>query len=100
MLYSIIKKEVNLFIKHLTIDLKVKEGHFLKRSAYPNRNLYGDEDPLQNGSGKLYDESGKLKFEGEFLNDKKDGQGIEYYSNGQIKELGSYKDDRHYGKMR
>ena len=35
--------------------------------------------------GKEYDYDGKLKFEGEYLNDERNGKGKEYYSNGNFK---------------
>ena len=33
---------------------------------------------------------GKLEYEGEYLNDEKNGKGKEYYSNGNIKFEGGY----------
>ena len=43
----------------------------------------------RNGKGKYY-EDGKLTYEGEFLNGKKNGKGIEYDKNGNILFEGEY----------
>ena len=46
-----------------------------------------------NGKGKLYDR-GQLIFEGEFVNEKKNGKGIEYDGLGSILFEGEYRNDR------
>ena len=43
-----------------------------------------------NGKGKEYNREGKLSFEGEFLDGKKNGFGKEYYSNGNLRFEGIY----------
>ena len=45
-----------------------------------------------NGTGKVkeYDFNGKLKFEGEYLNGKRNGKGKEYDFNGKLKFEGEY----------
>ena len=68
----------------------------------------------RNGKGKEYYEDGKLRFEGEYLNDKEwignryddngnilyklnnniNGDGKEYYENGKLKFEGEYKYDK------
>ena len=42
------------------------------------------------GRGKEYDRSGKLLFEGEYLNGKKHGKGKEYDFFGELKFEGEY----------
>ena len=37
-----------------------------------------------NGKGKEYSYNGKLEFEGEYLNGKRNGFGKEYYPDGKI----------------
>ena len=41
---------------------------------------------LKNGKGhvKEYDDYGNIKFEGEYLNGKRNGKGKEYYKNGKL----------------
>ena len=50
----------------------------------------------KSGHGKLYFDNGKIKFEGEFKNDKKNGKGKKYYPDGKIKFEGTYLDDSKY----
>ena len=50
-----------------------------------------------NGKGKEYGENGKLKFEGEYLNGKRNGKGKEYY-NGKLVFEGEYLYDIRNGK--
>ena len=49
---------------------------------------------------KEYYNNGKLKFEGFYKNNKRDGIGKEYYDNGKLKFEGEYKDGKRkgYGK--
>ena len=45
----------------------------------------------KNGKGKEYYDDGKLKFEGEYLNGKRNGKGKEYdYDYGKIEFEGEY----------
>ena len=55
---------------------------------------------LNNGNGKIkeYNEDGKLEFEGEYLNDKKNGFGKNFYENGNIEFEGEFKDGLKNGK--
>ena len=39
---------------------------------------------------KKYDYNGNLKFQGEYLNDKRNGKGKEYYDNGNLYFEGEY----------
>ena len=53
----------------------------------------------RNGKGKEYDdEYGYLQFEGEYLNGKRNGKGKEYYYNGNIKFEGEYSFGEKHGK--
>ena len=54
---------------------------------------------LKNGSGfiKEYDEHGILRFEGEYLNGKRNGKGKEYDYNGYIKFEGEYLNGKRNG---
>ena len=47
----------------------------------------------RNGKGKEYYIKGELKFEGEYLNGKRNGKGKEYYKNGKLIFEGEYLDD-------
>ena len=44
----------------------------------------------RNGKGKEYYEKSQLKFEGNYLNGKRNGKGKEYYLNGKIRFEGEY----------
>ena len=44
----------------------------------------------RNGNGKEYGLNNNLLYEGEFLNGKRNGKGKEYYSNGKLKIKGEY----------
>ena len=42
------------------------------------------------------DNYNSIKFEGEYLNDKRNGKGKEYYSNGNLKFEGDYLNDKRW----
>ena len=44
----------------------------------------------KNGKGKEYHENGILKYDGEYINGKKNGKGKEYYENSILKYEGEY----------
>ena len=44
----------------------------------------------RNGNGKEYNESGNLKFEGEYFNGERNGQGKEYNNYGNLSFEGEY----------
>ena len=46
----------------------------------------------KNGKGKEY-WNGELEFEGEYLNGKRNGKGKEYWNDGKLKFEGEYLDD-------
>ena len=52
----------------------------------------------RNGSGKEYNEDGKLIFKGEYLKGKRNGKGKEYYNDGQLKFEGEYLNGLRNGK--
>ena len=53
----------------------------------------------RNGKGKEYDESGKIIFEGIYLNDKRNGKGKEYDESGKIIFEGIYLNDKRKKKL-
>ena len=53
----------------------------------------------RNGKGKEYDESGKIIFEGIYLNDKRNGKGKEYDQSGKIIFEGIYLNDKRKKKL-
>ena len=65
-------------------------------NAYNNHLLYegGFLNGKRNGEGKEYFDNGQLKFEGKYLNGKRNGNGKEYYENGKLKFEGVYLDNK------
>jgi len=51
---------------------------------------------LRKGKGKEYSDSGQLKFEGEFLNGKRNGKGKEYNYKGELEFEGEYLDGQRF----
>ena len=51
----------------------------------------------RNGKGKLYDND-ELKYEGEFFNGKKNGNGVEYYRYDNSKYKGEFLNGKRNGK--
>ena len=65
----------NLYCNLAIANGLIKEYDYYGRLIFEGEYLNGK----RNGVGKEYNElSGKLKFEGEYLNDKKNGKGKEY----------------------
>ena len=105
-----IKLEIIKYNKTLQnfIDIKLINYKFLSDSYIvyetnkKGKQYYGCNDSLKfegeylnnkrNGKGKEYDLFGNLIFEGEYLNGKRDGKGKEYYNNNRIKLEGEFKD--------
>ena len=54
----------------------------------------------RNGKGKEYFYIGDLEFEGEYLNGKKHGKGKEYYDNGKLEFEGEYLNGEINGKVK
>ena len=50
--------------------------------------------------GKEYYDNGNLKFEGEYLNEKKIGKGKYYYNNGKLQIEAEFKDNDFNGKVK
>ena len=48
----------------------------------------------KSGNFKEYYDNGKLKFEGEYINDKRSGYAKEYYDNDILKFEGEYLNDK------
>ena len=51
-----------------------------------------------NGNGKVKEYDGKLYFEGEYLNGKRNGKGKEFYLSGYLKYEGEYLNNKRNGK--
>jgi len=68
---------------------KIKDYHNNGKLEFEGEYLNGK----RNGLGKEYNYDGKLQFEGIYLNGKKNGKGKEFYNNGQLKLEGEYKND-------
>jgi len=65
------------------------EGDYLNRQRWNGKeNNINDIIELVinngNGKGKEYNYDGKLEFEGEYLNGKRNGKEKEYYDNGEL----------------
>ena len=52
-----------------------KEYYYLGELKFEGEYLNGK----RNGKGKEYDSDGKLRYEGEYLNGERNGKGKEYY---------------------
>ena len=54
---------------------------------------------MKEGKGQIkeYNENGKLIFEGEYLNGKRNGKGKEYYNNGNVAFEGEYLNGKRWG---
>lgn len=56
---------------------------------------------MKTGNWKtIYTEKNQIKFQGEYINDVPIGKHIYYFSNGEIKEVGKYKDGEKEGEWR
>ena len=79
------------------------EGEFLYNKKWNGKGYdkYGNIIyELKNGNGKVreYDiNNDKLKFEGEYLNGKRNGKGKEYGYNGKLKFEGQFLNDKRIG---
>ena len=61
-----------------------------------NNCIYNGElkNQIPNGQGKLYYQSGQMRYEGEYKDGKFNGQGKCYCQNGQLNYEGEYKDGK------
>ena len=73
-------------------ELRKGSGNIKKYSLREKLEYEGEYlNNKKNGKGKEYYEFyGKLLYEGEYLNDKKNGEGKEYFLNGEIKFIGRF----------
>ena len=65
---------------------RIKEYYYDGKLIFEGEYLNGKK----NGKCKEYNYNGKLEFEGEYLNGKKNGKCKEYYDNGKLKFEGEY----------
>ena len=93
------------------INYKIFSGKYIKcgkytkgkiYNAFNNKIIFEDEfyNNKRNGNGKEYydNEEGKLKFEGKYLNNRRNGKGKEYDYNGELKYEGEYLNGKRNGK--
>ena len=79
----------------------LSDAYIIYEANGKGKEYYGYTDSLKfegeylngrkNGNGKEYNVKGNLQFKGEYLNGKKNGKGIEYYNDNKIKFEGEYK---------
>ena len=83
-------KEYHYYGHNIFFEGEYKNGLRWNGKGYDNKNNIIYE--LKNGNGyvKEYNYKGKLKFEGEYLNGKKNGKGKEYHYNGKLEFEGEY----------
>ena len=86
-------------------DIYKFEGEFLEGKIWNGKeyNKAGNiEFEIKNGKGfiKEYNYYGKLGFEGEYLNGKRNGKGKEYWYDGKLRFEGEYLDGKRNGKAK
>ena len=88
-------------IKKGNIEFEIRDGKGKIKEydiLYSNLKFEGEyENGERNGEGKEYNDSGKLKFEGEYEYGKRNGNGKEYNYNGKLKFEGQYKNGERNG---
>ena len=84
-------------------NILIYEGEYLFNKKFNGKGY--DENgnlifELINGNGKIkeYNDNGTLKFEGEYLNGKRNGKGKEYDHKGKLEFEGEYLNGKKYGK--
>ena len=85
--------------KRLTGKVYDKKGNFYSNLESLNgliKEIYTYNDNIE-FSG-LFEDSGNIKFCGEYLNGQRNGKGKEYYSNGKLKFEGEYLNGQRHGK--
>ena len=94
--YSYKSKLIKIFSGEYSNGERVKGREY----NYDEKLVYEGEylNDKKNGKGKTYDENGKLKYDGEYLNGIKNGKGIEYYREPDIKYVCEYKNGKKHGK--
>jgi len=81
--------------------LNDKNKYYYMAEYYKNGNKKFEGEYLndkKNGKGTEYDEYKNIKFIGNFLNNQKNGKGTEYYKNGNKKFEGEYLNNQKNGK--
>ena len=80
------------------ISLNATENKIYKL-VYPNGEIYIGNilNGLKHGKGIHYYKNGKIKIDGNFVNDKLEGDGAYYYEDGEFYK-GQWKNDLKYGK--
>ena len=83
----------------LRLEGEFSNGYLIKGKRYDNKgNL---EFVLErNGKGIEYYDDGNIKYEGKYLNEKKNGKVKYYNTNGKLELEGEYKDDVLNGKVK
>ena len=62
------------------------------------REYQGNFKKKRNGEGTNYYENGNIHYQGEWVDDKCHGKGIGYHENGDIQYEGEWKDDKANGQ--
>ena len=87
--YSILNNNpTNEYIEFSNKELITYHGEVIKGTT------------IKNGVGKEYYLNGELKYEGEYLNDKRDGKGKEYTEEGELIFQGNYKEGQHWNGIK
>ena len=55
------------------------------------------KNSLKHGNGTMYDSNGNIKYEGDWINDKPEGNGKEFFEDGEY-YIGQYKNGLRHGK--
>ena len=93
--YSPSNSKFPLLKYSLTFPLPLFKIYIITVKKYEGEFLNGK----RNGKGKeYYYYNGKLKFEGDYLNGEKNGKVKEYYDNGKLKYEGEYLNGKRNGK--
>ena len=87
----IIRRSLYIMIWRNIKNIILNQKYFLNRKI---------DFEIINGNvkGKVYYGNGKLEFEGEYLNGKKNGKGKEYFDNGKLRFEGYYLNGKRNGK--
>ena len=74
------------------VEYEIKDGNsIITEKGYHFLKFKGQYiNGRENGEGKEYYINGQLEFEGEYLNGLKNGNGKQYYENGKLKFEGEY----------
>ena len=86
--------------KFNNIIYELKNGKGLIKEFLGNHLIYEGEYAKgeRNGNGREYYSDGNLEYEGTFVNGKKNGNGKEYKINGKLEYEGTFLDGKRHGK--